>query len=203
MSKRIDLSGKQFTRLNVRSLSHVGRKGKTYWECRCECGKERIVSSDNLRSGHTKSCGCLAKEQLGAKHYVHGMGDSRVYGIWRHIINRCTSRKNIQYHNYGGRGIKVCDKWQTFEGFWEDMKDGYSDNLSIDRIDNDGNYCKENCRWATTKVQSRNRRNNLTYKGECAYDASIRLGGKRGLISQRVETRGWSLERAFNTPLLR
>lgn len=136
-------------------------------------------------------------------NYIHGMANSRPYNIWFHMIYRCTEPKHNKYHLYGAKGIKVCDKWTTFQGFWDDMSDGYSDELTLDRIDGKGNYCKENCRWATTKQQARNRNNNIKYKGECASDVSIRLGGKRSLISQRVATRGWSLEKAFTTPVMR
>lgn len=186
-------------RWTVINFSHFDKAGRGYWNCECDCGTKNKVLEYNLKIGQSKSCGCLAGELTAKRHLTHGMEKTRQYGIWRHMIYRCCRPKERGYHNYGGRGIKVCDKWKTFIGFWEDMKDGYSDELSIDRINNDGNYCKENCRWATMTEQQRNRRNNIMYNGECASEASRRLGGKSSFVAQRVRN-GWSLERAFTTP---
>lgn len=191
---RIDLTGQVFDRLSVVKLSHVDKHGKTFWECVCKCGNKHVASSTNLRNMRVRSCGCLKR--------IHGMNRTRPYWVWNNMLNRCNDLQNSRYPLYGGRGITVCDKWSTFAGFWEDMKEGYSDQLTLDRVDSNGNYCKKNCRWVTAKEQSRNRRSNVKYCGECAVDASIRLGGKPSLVSLRIRN-GWSKKRAFTTPVIK
>ncbi len=119
---------------------------------------------------------------------------------WRKIKDRCSNPKNSQYHNYGGRGISYCEDWEIYENFVNDMGEK-PEGLSIDRIDNNGDYCKENCRWATPKEQASNRRDTIIFNGETAKDASIRLGGGYNLVQQRIKFCEWSIEDAFTTPL--
>ena len=153
------------------------------YKCECECGNIRIVSGKNLRSGDTKSCGCLAKERV-TKHGMHGTPE---YRVWGQMIQRCGNPNNERYANYGGRGIKVCDRWKNFENFFTDMgtrKKG----LTIERKNNDLGYFLENCCWATRKIQARNRRifkNNTTgvngvsfYKTNQKYCVQIRVNNK-------------------------
>lgn len=158
----IDLAGMKFGRLSV--VERAGYDGKTLWRCKCDCGEERIVRSPHLRSGRQVSCGCVKAETARARMTKHGnaprSGVSRTYSIWQNMIARCSNPANTRWADYGGRGISVCDNWATFEGFISDM--GYTPNGgTLDRIDTNGGYCSENCRWVDWATQMRNKRNNV------------------------------------------
>lgn len=160
-----DLTGNRYGMLTVLGESEVkrGKNGKThrFWKCRCDCGKELFVRGVNLTYGTTKSCGCM---RVSGKRIKHGMSDSRLYRIYYHIVQRCTNPNNARYKDYGGRGISVCEEWlKNKELFFEwSLKNGYSDNLTIDRKDVNGDYCPENCRWITNEEQQLNKRNTVT-----------------------------------------
>jgi hypothetical protein len=158
----IDLAGMKFGRLSVKE--RAGYDGKTLWRCICDCGEERIVRSPHLRSGKQVSCGCLKAETARARMTKHGnaprSGVSRTYSIWTNMVSRCTNPKNENWQHYGARGISVCDRWMTFDGFLADMGDAPA-NGTIDRINTDGGYCPENCRWTDWATQMRNKRNNV------------------------------------------
>jgi hypothetical protein len=160
-----DLTGQRFGRLTVASLvaSPAGTQTPTKWVCLCDCGSSLIVRGYNLKSGNTLSCGCLQKDRVKETQTTHGMTGTRLYVIWQHIIGRCARAKDKAYKWYGARGITICDEWlNSFEAFYEwAMSHGYSDDLTIDRIDVNGNYCPENCRWITLKEQQRNKRDNV------------------------------------------
>jgi hypothetical protein len=161
-SKIVDLTGKRFGRLVVLALHpERSRLGLARWVCRCDCGSERIVCGTSLRSGATKSCRCLLKEMLAKRvtkhgHTKHGLR-SRAYKCWEGMKNRCFSPRARAYPWYGGRGITVCERWLIFENFYADMGDP-PPGLSLDRINNNGNYEPGNCRWATAAEQLANRR---------------------------------------------
>lgn len=169
MWRFIDLSGRRFDRLIVLCIcDQRTSRGRTFWNCVCDCGKTSIVDGGSLRSGARKSCGCLKNQRSAARMYVHGMAKTREYTIWSGAKKRCFNTNEPAYPNYGGRGITMCQEWaESFEQFFADMGPCPKAH-SIDRIDNNGNYEPGNCRWATRIVQNRNTRSAvmLTHEGQ-------------------------------------
>lgn len=202
----IDLTGQKFGRLTViKCVGNNKDKGHFYyWLCRCNCGNFKETRGTSLQNGATQSCGCLSREMLEKgrqNRKTHGMSESPEFRIWLHLKDRCLNKNDKQYKNYGGRGIKVCKEWlNSFEVFYADMGKRPSKKHSIDRRNNDGNYCPENCWWVLPKVQSRNTRRNrmLTYKGEtlCMIEWAERLNINYKNLWNRLN-KGWNIEKAF------
>ena len=160
--------GKRFGRLRVVEFSHIKNRA-SYWKCICDCGNEKIIYRGALTSGDTISCGCFHKEHNAEYGFKHGKTNTKLYSVWSGMIQRCTNCKASNYKRYGGRGIRVYDEWrENFISFhdWA-MENGYEEGLSLDRINNEGNYEPSNCRWVTIKQQQNNMRTNhvVEYNG--------------------------------------
>ena len=172
-SKCIDLTGKRYGRLVVEKSLGKNEKGKYTWLCKCDCGNEKIVQTSYLRSGHTTSCGCYHNEMVGKLNRKHNLSNKcgRLYFLWKSIKYRCYCENSKDFHNYGGRGISMCDEWKKdFSTFYEwAINNGYKEEktakglnvLTIDRIDVNGNYEPSNCRFVTNKMQAKNKRNTM------------------------------------------
>lgn len=204
MPKLIDLASMRFGRLVVVSRAeNVGRT--TRWNCLCDCGNLVIVRQPDLKARKTQSCGCLHREQLAERNTVHGLSKTKLCDIWRSMKDRCNNPKNRAYKNYGGRGISICNEWLTdFKAFYDwAMANGYGDNKSIDRINVNGNYEPENCRWTDYKTQANNTRANhfVEYNGKTQTIAqwADECGIKQHTLIQRLR-RGWTIEKALTTP---
>lgn len=199
-SKRINLVGKKFGKLLVIAKAENDKNGKSQWRCKCECGTKTIVRANNLLGGYTKSCG-RHKE----KRVIHGERKTRLYTIWTNMKRRCLCKTSTKYSLYGGRGIEVNHDWkENFISFrdWS-MNNGYRDDLTIDRIDVNGNYEPNNCRWVTPKEQCRNTRKNvfitLNNETHCISEWGEKFGIKPSTIAYRLKA-GWKEEQAIKTP---
>lgn len=204
----VDETGKSFGRLRVISRSakpHATRTSQAYWDCECSCGSRVSVLGHDLRSGNTSSCGCYARERRVLKATTHGRSRTPEHRIWTGILTRCRNANVSYFKNYGGRGIKICDRWaSSFEAFFADVGPRPSPSHSIDRIDVNGNYEPGNVRWATPLEQANNRRvtRTVTAAGETLSMVAWakRLGCDPSTIYQRIAS-GWSEDRAVITPI--
>jgi hypothetical protein len=203
-SRRIEnLTGRVFERLTVvRYVGHDKTK-RAIWECRCSCSALVTVRAWNLKNGHCRSCGCLQAETAGDHCRKHGRSGTRVFRIWNSMRQRCSNPNNQDYDQYGGRGIKVCERWDSFANFLADMGEP-PDGMTLDRFpDQNGNYEPANCRWATPSQQARNRRSNrvVTFNGKT--QTLVEWGEETGHGMRRLAARlklGWTVERALTLP---
>lgn len=205
MAKCIDLTGQRFGRLVVLKRVENTKKGSSRWLCRCDCGETKIHTAGILNSGDVKSCGCYGKEVRKEKHTKHNKSNTKLYRVWASMRERCSSTSCKGFVYYGARGVTVCDDWNnSFQAFYDwATSSGYAEGMSIDRIDVDGNYEPSNCRWVSTNIQANNKKNNVRveYNGESrtvSEWASI-LGIEYRTLWMRLR-RGWSVEKAFQTP---
>ena len=198
-----NLKGKKFNKLQVIERVIKENNKQTYWKCICECGDTTIVTSAHLKNGHTKSCGCLQKEVVKNMMTTHNLTHTKLFKVWRGIIDRTLYPSNKKYKNYGGRGITICCEWlNDFKVFYDwAINNGYKEGLTIDRIDVNGNYEPNNCRWVNWKTQQNNRRNNhyITYNNEThtMKEWSELLGINYATLSMRINKYKWSIERSF------
>lgn len=210
MGTFVDLTGQRFGRYTVicRDSDQISQNGRhrVMWKCKCDCGNVKTVHAYSLTSGQVVSCGCYKSELKREKLKVHGGTHTRLYKVWDGMKARCYNPNKTYYPIYGGRGISMCDEWHySFEAFREwSLANGYNDSLTIDRIDNDGNYCPENCRWATISQQNNNKSTShyLTYKGETK--TIMQWAEATGFTFHAIFARlakGMSAEEALLTPL--
>lgn len=215
MDSRYDITGKTFNRLAV--ISYVGKNkhNNNLWNCKCVCENEVIVTAADLKSGNTKSCGCLQKEKAAITllnmSMTHGLSrdkehkKTRLFRIWAGIRTRCLNPNDKTYKNYGGRGIKICNEWNDFATFhnWA-IANGYDDNLSIERKDNDGNYEPSNCKWANDTEQANNKRTNrmIAHNGmtKTLSQWAKYYNLNYNMLFERLK-RGWTFKKAVATPV--
>jgi hypothetical protein len=200
--KALDLTGNKYGRLTVIERAGLTRPGR-HWLCLCDCGGEAVCSTNNLRRGISKSCGCYHRERAKEGATKHGYRGEKLNWVWSSMKQRCSNPNNAAYKNYGGRGIRVCDEWQEYAPFREwAFNNGYVEGLLLDRKNNNGNYEPKNCRWVTRIEQNRNKRSNrlITYEGKtmCATEWASELGVPSRLLLDRLNLR-WNAKDTLTT----
>ncbi len=195
MTKNIQMLGQKFGRLTVlEQVEHTNGRHRR-WLCKCSCGATLVSQTNNLRGGHTTSCGCAQRDRVAVTSRKHGMSGHRVYDIWASMRARCHNPANISYTRYGAKGVAVCSRWESFDNFLADMGVPPSPKHSLDRLDNSKGYSKENCRWATPVEQANNKRNNYRFtvegRTQTVAEWARETGIGRGTLEYRL-SRGYS-----------
>jgi hypothetical protein len=200
-----ELTGMRFGKLTVLDRAQNDKRGQSMWNCLCDCGKATVVNGYYLTTEHTRSCGCV-KKSMGGRNKTHGQSNTALYRVWSTMKRRCHAPTNQKYKNYGARGIKVCAEWKKdFSEFYRwATKNGFQRGLTIDRIDVNGDYCPENCKWSTLIEQAQNKTNNRNIEF-CGKTMSIsswerETGICRKTISDRLY-KGWSVGEALTKPI--
>ena len=214
MNKPMDIIGKKFNRLTVLELVGTDKYGNTKFLCECDCGNRKILLGSKVKGGRTKSCGCLHSETARNNTKKHLSSHTKLYSVYAQILSRCFCKTNKNYHNYGGRGITVCAEWADkengFDSFYKwAIQNGYNANAefgkcTIDRIDNNGDYEPNNCRWVDIKTQANNKRQNhlITFNGKTqnVTQWATELGFTKSTLFNRIR-KGWSIEKMLTTPV--
>lgn len=203
--KILDIKGKRFGKLiAIERVKNV--KKKVSWKCLCDCGKETNVLTTNLTSNRIKSCGCLKNQKLIERSTKHNQRHTKLYEVWKTMKQRCSNPNHKSYHNYGGRGIIVCDEWKNnYQAFYEwSMNNGYKEGLSIDRINNDGNYEPSNCRWTDKITQNNNTRQNkpiiIDGVSKTIHQWANEYNIPVNLVRNRIYNLHWDIVKALTTP---
>lgn len=202
MAKRLSLAGQTFGRLTVREQAESAG-GKTRWLADCSCGATTNVAGSELTQGRVASCGCLSRDLTSRRAKTHGMSRHPAFAVWRSMIDRCGLPTHQAFPRYGGRGIRVCERWMRFPAFWVDMGPTYQSGLTLERLDNDAGYSPENCAWRDRRAQARNTRVNRTIdtpRGPMLLcDAAEASGIGKTTLHYRFRA-GWPAERMFDRP---
>ena len=208
MAVFVDLTGKRYGRLTVVKRVENSKNRSSRWLCKCDCGEDRIHSAGTLNYGTVKSCGCFGKEVSRELNTTHNKSNTKLYRVWATMRGRCRSQSYSGFRHYGGRGISVCTEWEdNFQSFYDwAISAGYREGLSIDRIDTNGNYEPQNCRWVSKTTQANNKRTNvkIEYNGEVhtvAEWASI-FGLNYITLWMRLK-RGWDFEKAISKEVVK
>ncbi len=205
MHETIDLIGQKFGRLLVVERVESDKSGNHRWLCECVCKNEMIVRGDNLKSGHTQSCGCFKIEKATKHGHTKNGKSDRFYRSWLDMIQRCTNPNNTHWQDYGGREITVCKRWMKFENFLEDMLKEWKLGLTLERRKNELGYCKDNCHWATRREQARNTRRNRyeTYEGKrwLFVELCEEFNMPYKIVYNRYYILGWTLKESLTTPI--
>lgn len=203
MGTFVNLLGQRLGKLVVIERMPNNKRKQAVWKCKCDCGTTVIVESGHLRSGHTQSCGCFGRQRAAEYHIKHGMKGTKLFSVYHSIKGRCYTPTDKKYYRYGARGIRVCDEWLNKpESFFKwALENGYKEGLSIDRIDNNGDYCPDNCRWTDAKTQANNRSNTVYYEYQGMRKTISEWANYLGISYSAVKSRikRGNFESCFNT----